>query len=758
MVGEEQQNVQHVLQGWEQFNAHDISSFIAQLAPSYRWISDTLPRTIVGKEETRQALEMFFKTLPDTRFEVEQTFSVGDYVIVRFVARGTKTDGFMGLPPTDKPFEYHGCAVNRFTQDERMESWVYWDRQYVLEQLGALPPQLGQANGHTLATEHDAAVSPDEEVIVRYGVGEGNILQDPQYITLHITMFKADGTPGGYYKGIQQAAGPFNLQQLMAKPPMPPAPIDQPQGIPTLPIGGNYKSTWWFNDQDSITAVGPSNPFLAPLRDGSMIFMTTAMGLITGGTGQYEGASGVKSAVGSGLLPPGATFAPGTSFHAKTLDIFRVVKQAQQAPLSAVARASVSTPSGAPSGMPPLPPTFPPGVNPETYRIETVTHLLRQAAYFSLFSMPNPTQPNKPIVKPGVGMIGVEVHEDLHRFNVQVEQPTAHPRQGIRAINQVGQPVAQVHIDWRPIPDDYVASPDKEPPPTPLDPMRSQRFVMLGGQFRFNDGRQSGFHGFGTGRTFPTMINGQPQLRIGAVIDILEGYGRLAGKQGTVVVNGYITPPDGLALNILVRVLDPSGDLLTSSALPPVRPIPAPDPGSTFLMFLGEEDTSKPTTLRRAPDGRMLGASVHERLRLVHLNFDISGRAGLRSHVTTGPVVGTLSGSLIFNPFAAAPGAPVPFQTQDGVFTFFDRQGKTVGSLKANIVEGRGFTAELPGAPMPVFRFGGFGPFLQGEGMFDGAIGMMSLNAAISVFPRTLSNLYVLRISDPDHKFRAAWS
>ena len=115
-------------------------------------------------------------------------------------------------------------------------------------------------------------------------------------------------------------------------------------------------------------------------------------------------------------------------------------------------------------------------------------------------------------------------------------------------------------------------------------------------------------------------------------------------------------------------------------------------------MFLGEEDFSQPTTLRRAPDGRMLGSNVHERLRLVHLSFDL-GRTGLRTLTTTGPIVGTLRGTLSFNPFGAAPGSPIAFQTQDGVFNFFDRDGKTIGTLLANIVEGRAFPATLPGAP-----------------------------------------------------------
>jgi predicted ester cyclase len=768
MAEREKELEQRTLRGWEYFNSRAIDPFVQGMAPDYVWYSPAFPEPIHGPEGTKKGLEMFFSVFPDVQFTVDQVWATGTYTMVRFSGNGSRTNGFMGLPPTtNTPYTYQGAAINHFNErGQRDTTWVFFDRYGLLQQIGALPPQLGSYVPGTIdsaARLPDPAVSPAEEVIMRYGMGEFKILEDPQYIVLHIDMFKPNGERGGYYKGIQQTSGLLNPQQLMTKPPMPPLPIDQPGGIPRLLPGANYKATWWLTDQDSITAVGPSMASLVPLRDGSMIFSTTAMGIITGGTGQYEGASGIKSAFGSVHLPKGAQLAPGVTAVAKTLDIFRVVKEEYQAllPPSSVGGRGAPGPSapGQPGALP-LPPTFPPGVNPETYRIKEVTHLLQQAAYFSLFSMPNPAQPNQPVYAPGVGMIGVKVHEYLHHFDVTVEQPTQD--KGLRATNVVGQPVAQVHIDWRPIPDDYVASPGQVPPPTPLDPTRSQRFVMLDGQFQFDDRRQSGFHGFGTGRTFPVMIDGQPQLRIGAVIDILQGDGQLSGKQGTVVVNGYITPPEGLALNILVRLLDPSGDLLTRAELSPVQPIPNPDPGTTFFMFLGEEDFSQPTTLQSAPDGRMLGASVHERLRLVQLGFDLGRRTGLRTSIMTGPIVGTLSGTLSFNPFGAAPASPVPFQTQNGVFSFFDRDGKTVGTLMANIIEGRAFPAALHGAPMPVFRFGGFGPFIQGTGPFDRTIGLMSLNAVISVFPRTLSNLYILRCYDPERKLhdtlRSAWS
>ena len=63
---------------------------------------------------------------------------------------------------------------------------------------------------------------------------------------------------------------------------------------------------------------------------------------------------------------------------------------------------------------------------------------------------------------------------------------------------------------------------------------------------------------------------------------------------------------------------------------------------------------------------------------------------------------------------------------------------------------------QMPGFPMPLFRFAGFGPIL-GDGQLSGADGMMSMNSAVSVFPRTLSNLYIFRFYDPEGKLRDGW-
>lgn len=418
---------------------------------------------------------------------------------------------------------------------------------------------------------------------------------------------------------------------------------------------------------------------------------------------------------------------------------------------SAVERGAAGA-SQTPQSLPPLPPTFPPGVDPVTYQLKAVSRLLKSADYFSIFSIHNPAIPNTPLPSPRDPrrLIGIEANEELHRFEVVVEEPTT--RCGLKAVNRVGQAVANVHVKWMLIPDDFEAAPGRIPPPTELDPTRSQRFTFLDGEMVFKDRERSGFRAFGAGRTFPVTINNQLQLRVGAVVDVLEGFGKFKGLPGTIVVNGYLTPPQGLFLNFIVRLMDPGGRLRARSPLGSLRRIHDPDPSSTFMAFLGEDDADNPTTPSFTPDG--IRANVHELLRLVHIDFDIGASRGIRSRTKAGPIVGRLSTTLSFNP--QDPNRVTPYQTTDGVITFFDRREKTIGALNANVVEGRAFRTELAGAPMPVFRFGGFGPFIGGTGQFTDTIGMMSMNAVISIFPRTLSNLYVLRISDPDGEFRAA--
>lgn len=408
----------------------------------------------------------------------------------------------------------------------------------------------------------------------------------------------------------------------------------------------------------------------------------------------------------------------------------------------------------------PSPPRLPQGADPLTFGLAAVERQMR-SAFFSLFSVPNQATPDVPVPAqlpfpfsllqrlpffPQL-LAAVEVNEAPLRFKTSVTEAACQ----LLAQNAVGQSIATVHIRWTPIPWDYPANPYTNPPQTILNPLTSQRFEMLNGEFRFTNSRGSGVHGFGSGRTFPNFPRGL-SLNIGAVIDVLEGFGDLAGHTGLMVVNGRITPPNELDLNIMIRILDGAGQFLTDGPLPPLDEQPFPDPTATFLMVMGEPDPARPSTLRVGAGGRVEGIEVRQQLRAVALDSAVLSER-LKSQVRVGKVVGRASYLLHF-PVSDST-VPIPAQTSGSEFELFDAaQGLAFGTLRADLVEGRGLPTVLPEAPMPVYRVGGFGPIQGGTGEFAGASGMLSMNALWSIYPRSSSSLYVFRLHDPAGKYR----
>jgi hypothetical protein len=405
-------------------------------------------------------------------------------------------------------------------------------------------------------------------------------------------------------------------------------------------------------------------------------------------------------------------------------------------------------------------PAASPWVSPPA-AVDEVTRLLEAAAYFPIFNVhnsaiPNDTVPLLPIATQTLGQAlftAVNVNEVLHRFEVE----TWMGPQGPTAANWISsRDVANVTIRFTPIPDDYSPSPGVSPRPTLLNPFKSQRVTMLNGQLSFQDRKVSGVQAFGSGRTFP-VAGGSGSLNLGAVIDVLEGFGALYGLSdetlpgATMVINGFITPPNDLALSLILRVMDPDGQLAASVPVPPlVKAAPTPQGSGVFMFFLGEADPRRPTRILYGPGGTPSGAQTFENLRSIRIGFN---EESLHSSTRKGPIAGTASAMLSCN--LANQSTVTQAQTTASVFRFHDSQGRSLGSLAANMVEGRAFRTYLPGASSyPVFRLGGFGPFSQGSGVFAGAQGMMSMNGVISVYPPTLSNLYVLRFEDPEGRFQ----
>jgi hypothetical protein len=173
-----------------------------------------------------------------------------------------------------------------------------------------------------------AAADPREEVLVRYTVGQGSFSADGKFSVLRMRMFKLNGEEDGTHDGVWEPV--ITPGDLTAPVPQPDGVFDQAAGpVPRTPVAAWTKAVWTFGDGSSIVGVGPASQRLERLADGAHLFHVAVAGIISGGTGRYEGAQGVKTALGATLVPAGVdmfALPPGARFGAVTVEVFRVVR------------------------------------------------------------------------------------------------------------------------------------------------------------------------------------------------------------------------------------------------------------------------------------------------------------------------------------------------------------------------------------------------------------------------------------------------
>lgn len=396
-----------------------------------------------------------------------------------------------------------------------------------------------------------------------------------------------------------------------------------------------------------------------------------------------------------------------------------------------------------------------PDINTETYPFEVVQRLLDEAAYFNLYSLPQASECH-PLLDPASpsALRGFKVVENLHRMTSRLSTPA--PAQGLGALTQVGENLGHATHRWMLIPDDFAALPGLEPPPVALDISRSQRFVMLDSRFWLSEG-EDGFIGFGTGTTYPTNSNGQRQLLVAAVGNIMEGRGRFKEHQGTYTYCGRISTR-GFHGSLLLRVMDPEGSLRTDVSLPAIQEIRHPEPGITYMFFRGQKrDRAQKTEYIFSSDGSITGLHVTQQLRDLHVDCAKLRGSQVRARSQVGPVIGSMTAQITFNLLhPGAPGtatSPIPFKSYN-TYTFFDLEGREIGTVEADGGEGRTFNLAFPAAPgQRALRFGGFGPIVKGTGWFHGIEGLMTDNSVVGIAPHALATYYVLRINDPEGRF-----
>jgi len=338
----------------------------------------------------------------------------------------------------------------------------------------------------------------------------------------------------------------------------------------------------------------------------------------------------------------------------------------------------------------------------------------------------------------------------------------------MKSVNVLGEEVGGVDLHWTILPDGFSARPGAEPPSTQLDPERSQRFVMQEMTFNFSD-RREGFRSFGTGRTFPTMLDGRPRLLAAAVGNVTEGFGRFAGHAGTFTICGELTLDGGFIGHVVARILDEQKNLRTRQELPhPSIALERPDSDFTYLMWLaqkgkGPEQVNRPSL---TADGQLRGLNIPMELKRGSVSFTTRELGCFQSsELEVGEVIGLEVGfGRGSQPGASPEGTALsPFQFE-GVarYRFDDNSRLAVGAVTTNVLEGRRFDYRLAGAPNEVaWRFGFFGPVIYGSGCFRGIQGSMFYGASNSIFKpppgdHIITHCYFARVYDPEGRFRAA--
>ena len=402
-----------------------------------------------------------------------------------------------------------------------------------------------------------------------------------------------------------------------------------------------------------------------------------------------------------------------------------------------------------------------PDLNVGQYPFELIQELVDQVAWINMFAMPDANAASSVISAPASSeVIGWQGQDVLHRFEIDLQRPSL--SSGVQAINTVGQAAGNLSLRLLIIPQDFEARPDRTPPPTVVDPLQSQRFAIQEGAFSFGGG-QDGFQSFGAGRTFPSSVAGQPRLVAAAIGNIMNGFGKFSGLQGAYVLSGVLTLEQGFVGNILIRAVDPDGKIRTNAALPSIEPQPAPDPATTYLIWRNQKTgPNQKTTYNFAPNGELRGVNVNMEMRRIQSQFTAHGAGGIQSHFSIGDVVGSMNTFTAVNPIQPSGGTGsglAPFRFQGiGEFEFVDAGGDVVGTVAAQFLEGRTFGMQLQGAPgQPAVRFGFFGPIVKGSGTgaFQGAEGLLLGNTGTGIAPHVFSNLYVLRLHDPEGRWRA---
>jgi steroid delta-isomerase-like uncharacterized protein len=141
-----EQNEAIAKRGFEAFNTGDMSIVDEITAEDAVGHDPALPEDTRGPEGTKQVIQTYREAFSDLEFKIEDCFSDGDLVCIRWSSSGTNDGELMGMPATGKHVTNGGISIDKIQDGKIVESWIQWDNAGLMQQLGIGEPAAAAAS------------------------------------------------------------------------------------------------------------------------------------------------------------------------------------------------------------------------------------------------------------------------------------------------------------------------------------------------------------------------------------------------------------------------------------------------------------------------------------------------------------------------------------------------------------------------------------------------------------------------------------
>ena len=132
----EEQNKELVKRIFEGLNERNADIYQELYAPDYAWYFPSNNSKPLSREEEHGFVKILWDAFPDINWSIEELIAKDDRIIARFIARGTHTGEFQGIPATGNKIESSGSWIARIENGKVVEVREDADLLGMLQQIG----------------------------------------------------------------------------------------------------------------------------------------------------------------------------------------------------------------------------------------------------------------------------------------------------------------------------------------------------------------------------------------------------------------------------------------------------------------------------------------------------------------------------------------------------------------------------------------------------------------------------------------------